>query len=262
MQNYNNSLYKIPANPLFPYRRLIYMPECHSTNVIAEQMVKQNSLPEGSAVVAGYQTAGKGQRGNTWVAERDMNLTFSLIFAPSFLSASAQMYLTKALSLGVTDWLKKITSLPVHIKWPNDILLNRKKVCGILIENQIHADRIASSIAGIGVNVNQRHFPFASATSLAAETGVSCDLADCFHELVNHLDKRYAQLKEEKFEALQSDYLSQLFALREELIFGEAGQSFPGTVLGVDDYGRLEVRTPWGIRLYAFKEIVIQWPLK
>lgn len=262
MQNYNNSMYKIPANPFFPSRRLIYMSECHSTNAIMEEMVKQNSVPEGSVVIANYQTAGRGQRGNTWVAERDKNLTFSLFVAPSFLRASASMYLTKAFSLGVTDWLEKITPAPVHIKWPNDILLNQKKVCGILIENQIQADRIAVSIVGIGINVNQHSFEFTSATSLLAETGKAWVLPDCFYDLINHLDYRYAMLQDKKFEVLQSDYLSRLFGLGNELMFGEGEQSFPGTVMGVDEQGRLEVRTPWGIRFYALKEIAIQWPLK
>jgi BirA family biotin operon repressor/biotin-[acetyl-CoA-carboxylase] ligase len=262
MQSYNKSTYKIPANPLFPARRLIYMPECHSTNVIMEQMVKQNSLPEGSVVIAGYQSAGKGQRGNTWVAERDKNLTFSLFVAPSFLRASSQMFLTKAFSLAITDWLKKITSVPAHIKWPNDILLNQKKVCGMLIENQIHADRLAISIAGIGININQLNFPFSSATSLLAETGRTWNLYECLYDLIHHLDYRYGMLREEKLEALRSDYLGRLYGLGSELTFGKGDQSFPGTILGVDEHGRLEVRTPWGIRLYAFKEIAIQWPLK
>lgn len=255
-------MYKIPANALFPSRQLIYMPECHSTNAVLEQMVKQNSLPEGSVVIAGYQTSGKGQRGNTWISERDKNLTFSLFVAPSFLRASAQMYLTKAFSLGVTDWLMQMTSLPVCIKWPNDILLNHKKVCGMLIENQIQSDYIAVSIAGIGININQHDFPFSSATSLSAETGKSYDLADCFYGLIAHLDYRYAMLRDGKFDALQGDYLSRLFGLGSELIFGAGEQRFPGTILGVDEHGRLEVRTPWGIRFYAFKEIPIEWPLK
>ncbi|MDW8331000.1 MAG: biotin--[acetyl-CoA-carboxylase] ligase [Cyclobacteriaceae bacterium] len=262
MQNYNKSMYKIPANPFFPLRKLIYMPECHSTNVIAEQMVKQNSLPEGSVVLAGYQSAGKGQRGNVWLAGAGLNLTFSLFVKPVWLKASEQMYLTKAFSLGVTDWLQRLTGMSVLIKWPNDILVNNKKICGMLIENQLKNNYIAATIAGIGVNINQREFPFVQATSLAAETDTVYDLAECFFNLMLHIDARYTLLQNKQFSKLQDDYLNNLLGLGDELIFGEGEQQFPGTVLGVDDLGRLEVRTPWGIRFYETKEIPIQWPLK
>ncbi|GIV38094.1 MAG: biotin--[acetyl-CoA-carboxylase] ligase [Cyclobacteriaceae bacterium] len=262
MQNYNNYSYKIPASPLFPQRELIYMPECHSTNAYLEQMVREREVAEGSVVIAGYQYAGKGQRGNLWLTEPGQNLTFSVLLKPFWLQASQQMYLTRVFALGITDWLKTLMAAEVHIKWPNDVLLNRRKVCGILIENQLHREHIAMTIGGIGVNINQAYFPFASATSLFKETGREYNLDQCFYDLMVCLDRRYAMLQRGMLGDLHNDYLAQLFGLGMEINFSTGNSSFPGTVLGVDDYGRLEVRTPWGIRLYGFKETTIQWPLK
>jgi BirA family biotin operon repressor/biotin-[acetyl-CoA-carboxylase] ligase len=260
MQNYNKYAYKIPANRLFPQRQLIYMPECHSTNAYLEQLVKEGTVAEGSVLITDYQYAGRGQRGNTWLSEPGKNLTFSVFLRPTFLPASAQMYLTRTFALGITDWLLQKTRAQVHIKWPNDILLNQKKICGILIENQLQHHHITASIVGIGLNVNQVNFPFSTATSLQRETGTEAYLPTCLHELMEYLDRRYDMLVAGNWALLHSDYLTRMFALGKEVIIGDDPHRFPGVVLGVDDQGRLEVRTPWGIRFLAFKEMAIQWP--
>jgi BirA family biotin operon repressor/biotin-[acetyl-CoA-carboxylase] ligase len=261
MQNYNKYMYKLPANPLFPGRKVIFLTECHSTNDYLIQKVKEEFLADGSVVIADYQTAGKGMRGNTWISERGENLTFSILLRPVFLAASDQMLLNMACALGVADWLRKSVPGEVHIKWPNDVLLNRRKVCGMLIENQLHADKVAVSVVGIGLNINQVSFPFPHATSVRVESGIAYDLCGCFTDLIDRLDMRYGQLESGNRDAIKEDYLSLLFGWGREIMFNGWSGAFPGTILGVDSAGRLEVRTPWGVRLFAFKEIAYQWPL-
>ncbi len=262
MQNYNKYPYKIPASSVFPKRQIIYMPECHSTNVYLEEIVGEYAVADGSVVITDFQFAGKGQRGNQWFSQAGQNLTFSVLVRPVHVRASLQSYLTMVFALGVTDWLLKQVPAGVHIKWPNDVLLNRKKVCGILIENQLQHDCITTTIAGIGLNVNQLDFPFPSATSLRLETGRTYSLPECFYDLMICLDHRYEMLLKGLYNRLQEEYLQRLFGLGLEITFGDGAACYPGTVLGVDDYGRLEVRTPWGLKYFSMKETTIHWPLK
>src|SRR5688572_19822458 len=118
------------------------MPECHSTNTLAMELCQQTNAPEGTLVITSKQTSGRGQRGNTWESIPHMNLTFSLVLRPTFLSVREQFYLNIFTSLSIRDFLAESCHIPIHIKWPNDILANDFKICGILIENQLSGDKI------------------------------------------------------------------------------------------------------------------------
>ena len=120
-------MYKIPANTLFTGKNLVFVPDCPSTNTLALEISQQSPVKEGTVVITDQQTAGKGQRGNTWEAEPRQNLTFSLILKPTFLAVNKQFYLNIVICLALKDYLRQKTSGPVHIKWPNDILVHQKK---------------------------------------------------------------------------------------------------------------------------------------
>src|SRR5581483_6581831 len=114
---------------------------------------------EGFIVRAVEQYAGKGQRGSSWLSAPGMNLTFSLLLEPKFLSLNNQFWLTKALALALAEFVASV--LPntlVSIKWPNDIYVNDCKIAGILVENILEKSTIKFCIAGIGINVNQDSF--------------------------------------------------------------------------------------------------------
>src|SRR5688572_32157531 len=146
---------------------VVFMPECHSTNDEASQLIESSdNVVEGTVVITNDQTSGRGQRGNTWISEPGKNLTFSLVMKPAFLSAQDQFLLNKAFSLGLYDYLHITLKATVKIKWPNDMLANDKKICGILIENQIQGQNIQHSVVGIGLNVNQENFSMPTATSM------------------------------------------------------------------------------------------------
>ena len=111
------------------------MPECHSTNSLLLDLTRKISQPEGTIVITKQQSRGRGQHGNSWESEPGKNLTLSLLLKPNFLAVKQQFYLTMAFSLGVCDFLTERSIGNVKIKWPNDILVNERKVAGILIEN-------------------------------------------------------------------------------------------------------------------------------
>jgi BirA family biotin operon repressor/biotin-[acetyl-CoA-carboxylase] ligase len=248
-------LYKTPANSLFLGQNLIFMPECHSTNTVAIQLCQQPSTPEGTLVITDRQTAGRGQRGNTWQAEPGMNLTFSLVLKPSFLAIQEQFFLNMAISLGLCDYLSGLLSQEVKIKWPNDMLVAGKKVCGILIENSLQGAAITSSIAGVGLNVNQERFEHPRAASVRTFSGKRHELQAVLDELLPAIERRYLQLRQRNLNALTADYYQNLYGLGQTRKYRAEGKEFEGEITGIDAIGRLKVRTEGGEKAYGLKEI-------
>jgi BirA family transcriptional regulator, biotin operon repressor / biotin---[acetyl-CoA-carboxylase] ligase len=249
-------LYKIPANTLFAGKRLVFMPSCHSTNTIAMEMVRSTATLEGTVVIAHEQTAGRGQQGSAWVSEPGKNLTFSLILKPTFLPVGRQHYLTFAVALGLHDLLAGF-GLQAAIKWPNDLYVEQLKLCGILIENTLKGNFLDTSVVGIGLNVNQRNFPMAQATSLVLATGLHFELPLVFEKLMTTLEKRYLQLRSGQYEALRADYHQALFMRNQAQAFRVKGQSRMGIVREVDELGRLVVE--WENRREAYQNKEIEW---
>lgn len=221
---------------------LVFMPECHSTNDEASRLIEtSSSVQEGTIVITNNQTAGRGQRGSSWISEAGKNLTFSLVIKPTFLAARDQFFLNKALSLGLFDCLRLVLNADVKIKWPNDLIMNDKKICGILIENHIHGQHIQHSIAGIGLNVNQINFLVPTATSMKLQSGSEFLLEDVFTELVGCLEARYLQLRSGNLEVLSKDYLASLYWKGERHLFKKADEIFEGEITGIDPVGKLKI---------------------
>lgn len=153
-----------------------WIEETASTNTLLSSSC--SSLPAGAVISARRQSAGRGQRGNTWEAEPYANLTFSMLLRPSVIEASRQFEMSMIVSLAVCAALEKASGERFMVKWPNDIYAGDKKVCGILIENSLAGRRIGHSVVGIGINVNQRRFvsDAPNPVSLINLTGRSYDL--------------------------------------------------------------------------------------
>jgi BirA family transcriptional regulator, biotin operon repressor / biotin---[acetyl-CoA-carboxylase] ligase len=248
-------LYKIPATTLFLGKNLIFMPECPSTNDAMLLLCQSEPTLEGTVIITSQQTAGKGQRGNVWKAEAGKNLTFTVMIKPAFLPAHQQFYLNIFVSLAVRDYLTAKHGLKVQIKWPNDILADGKKLCGILIENQISGSMISLSAIGIGLNINQQQFEFSNATSVLNLTGQYADLASSLDSLLQFLEARYLQLKSGKTESLRRDYLDNLFLMQIPSRFSDVRGVFRGTIKGIDEHGRLLVDKDGRNVAYDLKEI-------
>ncbi len=248
-------MYKISANTLFTGQQLVFVPECHSTNSLASELATQSILSEGTVIITPNQTAGRGQRGNSWETAAGMNLTFSILIKPTFLSVKNQFYLTIITSLAVTDFLKEQSVAEVRIKWPNDILVDKKKIGGILIENSVQQETIQQSIVGIGLNINQNNFSIPTATSLAIVKNQDFDLNQSLNSLLENFEKKYLQLRSGELAKLKSEYLENLFGLGEPRSFISNGEEFEGTIEGVNENGELIVFSSNQKKSYNLKEI-------
>lgn len=254
-------------NTLFVGKVLIHLDKIDSTNKYATQLLRNELLSEGTIISTAHQFAGKGQRGNTWECEAGQNITLSIVLYPRFLLAYQQFLLSQSISLGVRDFAAGILGEGVCIKWPNDIYYKDKKITGILIENSLSGKYLASSIVGIGINVNQAHFNPALqyATSFHQITGRIYDLSDLTQHLAHCIEVRYLQLKSMRLDRLQQDYLSKLYRFGEWHSFIDTATEIPflGKIVDVQKDGKLviEVKETVGDflksekRVYGLKEV-------
>ena len=137
---------------------LIHISETNSTNSYLQTLcAKQQGVAAFTTVVADFQTSGRGQRGNSWESEPKKNLLFSFVLFPDFLEARRQFLISQIVSLAIKEELDSYAD-DFSIKWPNDIYWKDKKICGMLIENDLMGRNISQSISGIGINVNQEAF--------------------------------------------------------------------------------------------------------
>lgn len=200
------------------------------------------------------QTAGIGQRGNQWEAEPGKNLTFSLVLHPTFLPADRQFKLTEALSLALCDCLKDTKDLKV--KWPNDIYVGKRKICGTLVSTRLQGAQIASAICGIGLNVNQTVFPdwVPNPTSMALLTGEEYDLEPLLKKLLACIEKRYNDLKNGIDP--EPEYLAHLLNINVTARYIYNEEELTATLTGIDPHGRLLLTTADGRHLSCgMKEI-------
>ena len=246
-------MYKIPANTLFTGQTLVYMPECHSTNVEALKLLQNNpQVTEGTVVITDNQTAGRGQRGSTWESDAGKNLTFSVVLKPAFLLAKDQFRLNMAVSLGLFDYVSSQLA-DVKIKWPNDMMIGNHKACGMLIENQISGQQIQHSVVGIGLNVNQDHFSLPTPTSMFLKKGHTFDLNQALAELLQWMEGRYLQLKANI--DLRDEYISSLYGRGEKRKYKSGDEIFEGVITGIDPVGLLEVEVSGRTKYFDLKQI-------
>ena len=205
-------------------------------------------------VVAEYQTAGRGCGSNTWESERGKNLTFSVLLHPTEIPADCQFRISEAVSVALCETLEQFFR-PVTIKWPNDIYVGDRKICGILIENQLRGRLISDSIVGIGLNVNQTEFrsDAPNPVSLAQLTGHEEDREALLQAFLQRLSDTMAMAPEVLIEA----YRSRLYRREGIYPFSDKEGTFEAKVLNVLDDGRLVLLDTEGkARMYAFKEVV------
>lgn len=254
------NLYKIPANTKFIGKKIIYLPTCHSTNDIAAELSLQ--VEEGTVIITSQQTKGRGQRGNVWEAEAGANLTFSIVLKPFFVPASQQFYFNMAVALAITDALTPLFSAEnlntdkLAIKWSNDIYYEKLKLGGILIENTIENMNLKNSVVGIGLNINQEKFSHPTATSLKNIFSYDLALENVLEDILNCLEIRYLTLMNREYLRLKTDYMSQLYWNNEQHTYQDKhGAFFDGSIIDVQESGRLVINTEAGIRNFDFKEI-------
>lgn len=236
---------------------LIFRENVASTNTEASLMLNQGEVAEGTVIQAGFQSAGRGQKGNRWESVKGKNLLLSIILYPWSVKPEEQFIINMALSLGVCDFTGKMTQ-GSSIKWPNDIYVKDDKIAGILIENSIMADRIESTIAGIGLNINQEEFPgnLRNPVSMKMITGREHDLQQCLTVLLSALDKRYRQLLYGDREEIHDEYRSRLYRFNELSAFRSGEKVFEGTITDVSVSGFITIRDKQQHEhRFSFKEV-------
>ncbi len=233
-------------------------PSIDSTNTAAMRWADEGA-PEGSMVIAEYQTAGRGRQGRTWQAETGQNLMFSIVLRPSLPPPRLNL-ITLAASVATAETVEAFTTpLTNAIKWPNDVLLEGFKCCGMLLESTLAGPDKATVILGIGLNVNQRDFPSElenRATSLLLQTGRHIDRAAMLADLVGRLEHYYDTLGDDGA-AVRRAYLARLHGLGHPTTLQPTGQQQPitGVILGVSDTGALRLDTADGVRTFHTGEV-------
>lgn len=215
----------------------------------------------GTVVTAHRQSAGRGQRGNSWEAEPGKNLTFSILLRPYRLPANSQFTLSEAVAVSVAETIAEM--LPpdapeVEVKWPNDIYIGDKKICGILIENTLSGKNISYSIIGIGINVNQTAFlsDAPNPASMIHFTGRDTDLEIMLEKVCDRILTRCENLHDRR-SAIHDTYLSRLWRRTGIFPFREPqGEIFQASIKAISDQGFLTLELSSGEeKTYAFKEI-------
>lgn len=216
-----------------------------STNNYAFDIIQAKLAAQGTAIFAHEQTKGKGQRGKTWISEKDANIILSIVLEPSFLQLHQQFYLSAAMALAGYDFLKKYVPEGIFIKWPNDLYWNDKKAGGILIETKIgkRSAGIRWAVAGFGININQVKFSpgLKNPVSLKQLTRVNYKPIDLAKELCICIEKRYNQLQKGRLKLLLKEYNEHLYKLNEEVKLKQKNVVFKRIIKGVDDGGKLLV---------------------
>lgn len=237
--------------------RLIRLQETTSTNSYLRGLVGKEPLPEGSLVVTDYQTAGRGQVGNTWESEGGKNLMFSVILYPDFLPANRQFLISQIAALSVKETLDEYVS-DVTVKWPNDIYWRDRKICGMLIENDLSGRELYCSVLGIGININQQKFlsNAPNPVSLAQITGQEYDREEILNNFLNRLYTRYLSLIREQEEDIRKDYMAALYRRDGFHPYRDEHGLFSARIQGIELMGHLILEVDNGeVRRYAFKEV-------
>jgi BirA family biotin operon repressor/biotin-[acetyl-CoA-carboxylase] ligase len=233
----------------------LHFNEISSSNDLAKKLWSDAKIKAHTLVSASYQNQGKGQQNNVWESEADKNLLFTIVVSPDFLKIEEQVFLNMAVSLAVYDYFTNKNISECFIKWPNDIMVNHKKVSGILIENSISQNQIKVAFIGIGININQTDFYTTQANSLALITGKSYDVFEELKLFEKRFINRYNQLKALK-ESIFEDYHDALYLKNVRTLFSFAEQTKFGKIRGVNHQGQLEVAFEDGsIQQFSNKEI-------
>ncbi|MGN0155506.1 MAG: biotin--[acetyl-CoA-carboxylase] ligase [Lachnospiraceae bacterium] len=228
---------------------ILYGKEMDSTNTQAKRLGEHDAA-NGTVVIAERQTAGKGRRGKTWISPTG-NCYFSILLRPDVVVDRASI-ITLVSAMALAKAIKQVTSLDTMIKWPNDVIANGKKLCGILTESSTDLEYINYVVVGIGVNANQTDFPEEikdMASSICLETGHKVNRAELLGTFLDIFEEYYETfLETEDLSKLSEEYNHLLVNRGKEVKIIEKEQERILTAIGIDDKGGLIVENDCGQR--------------
>lgn len=213
---------------------------------------------EGDVVWAEYQTAGRGQRGHVWKSAAGCNVTFSLVLRPTFLAARGQFAISEIVPLALVDMMASY-GIDARIKWTNDVYVGDRKIVGMLIEHDLSGGMLSRTIAGIGINVNQREFDpsLPNPTSMLLETGREFDRREVLDRFCDRVMPLYGELRRGGGAEIRRRYVEKMYRLGERHTYAwPDGTRFEGIIRGIGENGELLVEHADGtVKGYLFKEI-------
>ena len=228
-------------------RNIFHFFSVDSTNAFAARLLNHGrKVPDGTIVIAESQTAGKGRRGRSWYSEQENGLYFSLVLRPRIPPGFAPLF-TLGTAVAIHNAIERATGLQVDIKWPNDLLIDGKKCCGILAELQAEFDRVNSLIIGVGLNVNHAELPgdiVGNATSLRMASGRNHSRIEILVEFLEEFENLLA-----RFEKAGPDTIIDLwtrhssFANGRRLEVHDGFHIIEGTTRGLNAFGALRLET-------------------
>lgn len=229
---------------------VVYFDKTDSTNIQARKQADLGA-PHGTLVVADRQEGGKGRRGRGWESPSGVGIWMSLLLRPQISSISASM-LTLLMALAAEKGIREATGIESQIKWPNDLTVNKKKICGILTEMSTELMEIQYVVIGIGINVCQAEFPEEikkTATSLYLESGEKHQRSRIIAKIMEAMEGYYEKFIEtEDMSGLMEEYNAKLVNLGNEVCVLAPSGEFRGISEGINEKGGLIVRLPDGTK--------------
>ncbi len=220
-------------------QRVIYYPRLPSTMDTA-RLEARRGIVEGTVIIAGEQTEGRGRMRRTWLSPSG-NIAMSIVLYPDIKSLP---YLVMIASLAVAHSIETVTELKTQIKWPNDVLIRGKKVCGILIENEVKRGRVAYALVGIGININLKAADITgisgTATSLKDELERTVLRAIIIRYLLTEFERLYLQLP--AGESIYKAWRVRLETLGKSVEVKTGSEILEGIAESVDESGALMLR--------------------
>ncbi|WP_400080834.1 biotin--[acetyl-CoA-carboxylase] ligase [Winogradskyella sp. R77965] len=239
---------------------IIKLDAIDSTNTYLKEVCATKLPKDFTVVIAESQTKGRGQMGTNWQAEHGKNLTVSVFKELSGFELNNQFYISMVVSLAISKALKAFKIPKLSIKWPNDILSEKLKICGILIENIVKSSTLQGSVVGFGLNVNQKYFEdLPQASSMSSLTGIIYNKDEVLSEILKQLGTYFELLEAEKFSEIKLEYEHLLFRKDRPSTFQTNDFiTFSGIIQGVTKKGKLKVWTEDEIiKTFDLKEVTL-----
>jgi BirA family biotin operon repressor/biotin-[acetyl-CoA-carboxylase] ligase len=238
--------------------KLIKLGAIDSTNDYLKSLSSKNVLENFTVITAQSQHKGRGQMGASWISEAGKNLIMSVLVKDVLKNADEIFHLNVAVALAVIQSLAECNLPNLSIKWPNDIMSDNKKVCGILVENSFKSDSKIESIVGIGLNVNQTSFDnLPKASSMASIMSKEFDLDTIVESIIFHIKQNCNLILSNQAYKVWNDFHRYLFKINVPIPFEDVNQNrFMGIIQGVTNDGKLEVLLEDdSVKTYGIKEI-------
>ena len=239
---------------------IIKLDAIDSTNSYLKKIILEKDISDYTIVTANFQTEGKGQLGYMWESEDSKNLLCSIYKKGLGIKVEDQFVLSMLVSLSIIRTLEKLNLPKLYIKWPNDIMSDNKKICGILVENMVKQNSIKESVIGIGLNVNQDTFKnLPNATSIKKIKGVAFNIDELLNDLANNIKKQFIDFNQSKIDLIFRQYEDVLYRMNIPSTFKNSeGDVFTGFIKGVNNLGRLKVLLEDNLtKSYTIKDITL-----